>query len=182
MKVINTKLPGVLIIKPKVTIDKRGFFKEAFQANRYFDAGITLPFVQENYSRSKRGVLRGLHFQKTRPQGKLVSCIFGSIYDVVVDIDPNSKTFSNYIGVQLSDKNHLQLWIPPGYAHGFCVLSEYADFFYKCTNFYFPEDEHGIIWNDPDVSINWPVKSPLLSSKDKLLPRLSKMLKALITK
>jgi dTDP-4-dehydrorhamnose 3,5-epimerase len=172
VKANKTKLSGVLIIEPSVLLDERGFFKETFQINRYHDVGITLPFVQDNYSRSQKGVLRGLHLQKLHPQGKLISCSAGSIYDVAVDIDPKSKTFGDYVGVELSEQNHLQLWIPPGYAHGFCVLSESADLYYKCTDFYFPNDESGLIWNDPDVSIDWPIKSPRLSKKDKLLPSL----------
>lgn len=175
MKANKTKLSGVLIIEPSVLLDERGFFKETFQTDRYHDVGITLPFVQDNYSRSQKGVLRGLHLQKLHPQGKLISCSVGSIYDVVVDIDPKSKTFGDYVGVELSEQNHLQLWIPPGYAHGFCVLSESADLYYKCTDFYFPNDESGLIWNDPDVSIDWPIKSPRLSEKDKLLPSLSEI-------
>lgn len=175
MDINKTKLPGVLIIKPKVFLDNRGFFKETFRTDRYYNAGIALPFVQDNYSRSQKGVLRGLHLQKTRQQGKLVSCSSGSIYDVAVDIDPKSKTFGNYVGVELTEQNHIQLWIPPEYAHGFCVLSETADIYYKCTNFYFPDDEAGLIWNDPDVSIDWPIKSPMLSEKDKLLPTLSEI-------
>ena len=182
MKVIKTKLPGVLIIKPKILIDKRGFFKETFRTDRYNDIGITLPFIQENYSRSQKGVLRGLHLQKSKPQGKLISCSLGCIYDVAVDINPKSKTFGNYVGVELSEQNHLQFWIPPGYAHGFCVLSKYADLNYKCTNFYFPEDEGGLIWNDPEVAIDWPIKSPLLSKKDKLLPSLNEIKKKLIVR
>jgi len=175
VKANKTKLSGVLIIEPSVLLDERGFFKETFQTDRYHDVGITLPFVQDNYSRSQKGVLRGLHLQKLHPQGKLISCSVGSIYDVVVDIDPKSKTFGDYVGVELSEQNHLQLWIPPGYAHGFCVLSESADLYYKCTDFYFPNDESGLIWNDPDVSIDWPIKSPRLSEKDKLLPSLSEI-------
>ncbi|HMY79153.1 MAG TPA: dTDP-4-dehydrorhamnose 3,5-epimerase, partial [Thauera aminoaromatica] len=131
MKVIETALPGVLIIEPKAFGDHRGFFLETFQVERYREAGITLPFVQDNHSRSQRGVLRGLHFQKTRPQGKLVSVSRGAVYDVAVDIDPASATYGQFVGVELNDDNHRQLWIPPGYAHGFCVLSEVADFQYK---------------------------------------------------
>jgi dTDP-4-dehydrorhamnose 3,5-epimerase len=172
MKVSKTNLPGVLIIEPKIFGDHRGFFKETFQNERYKEAGITLPFVQDNYSRSKRGVLRGLHLQKQRPQGKLVSCPRGAVFDVAVDVDPASKTFGKYVGVELTEENHLQLWIPPGYAHGFCVLSEVADFQYKCTDLYFPEDEGGLIWNDPDVAIKWPIKDPQLSDKDLQLPTL----------
>ena len=172
MKVIETALPGVLIIEPKVFGDHRGFFLETFQVDRYREAGITLPFVQDNHSRSQRGVLRGLHFQKTRPQGKLVSVSRGAVYDVAVDIDPASATYGRFVGVELNDDNHRQMWIPPGYAHGFCVLSEVADFQYKCTDFYFPADESGLLWNDPDVGIPWPITEPQLSAKDANNPRL----------
>ena len=172
MKVIETALPGVLIIEPKVFGDHRGFFLETFQVDRYREAGITLPFVQDNHSRSQRGVLRGLHFQKTRPQGKLVSVSRGAVYDVAVDIDPASATYGRFVGVELNDDNHRQMWVPPGYAHGFCVLSEVADFQYKCTDFYFPADEGGLLWNDPDVGIPWPITEPQLSAKDANNPRL----------
>lgn len=175
MKVIETALPGVLIIEPKVFGDHRGFFLETFQVDRYREAGITLPFVQDNHSRSQRGVLRGLHFQKTRPQGKLVSVSRGAVYDVAVDIDPASTTYGRFVGVELNDENHRQLWIPPGYAHGFCVVSDVADFQYKCTDFYFPEDEGGLIWNDPDVGIPWPIAEPQLSGKDLKNPRLREL-------
>ena len=172
MKAIETKLPGVMIIEPAVFGDQRGFFKETFQAKRYADIGIDLPFVQDNQSRSQRGVLRGLHLQKTRPQGKLVSCPRGSVFDVAVDVDPQSPTFGAHVGVELTENNHKQLWIPPGYAHGFCVLSDVADFHYKCTDLYFPDDEAGLLWSDPDVGIDWPVESPALSDKDRKLPTL----------
>ena len=172
MNVIETALPGVLIIEPKAFGDHRGFFLETFQVERYREAGITLPFVQDNHSRSQRGVLRGLHFQKTRPQGKLVSVSRGAVYDVAVDIDPASATYGRFVGVELNDDNHRQMWIPPGYAHGFCVLSEVADFQYKCTDFYFPADESGLLWNDPDVGIPWPITEPQLSAKDIDNPRL----------
>ena len=172
MKVIETALPGVLIIEPKAFGDHRGFFLETFQVERYREAGITLPFVQDNHSRSQRGVLRGLHFQKTRPQGKLVSVSRGAVYDVAVDIDPSSATYGKFVGVELNDDNHRQMWVPPGYAHGFCVLSEVADFQYKCTDFYFPADEGGLAWNDPDVGIPWPIEAPQLSAKDANNPRL----------
>ena len=172
MKVIETALPGVLIIEPRVFGDARGFFIETFQVERYREIGITQPFVQDNHSRSQRGVLRGLHFQKTRPQGKLVRVSRGAVYDVAVDINPKSPTFGRYVGVELSDDNHRQLWIPAGYAHGFCVISEVADFEYKCTDSYFPEDEGGLIWNDPDVAIPWPIAQPSLSGKDTVLPTL----------
>ena len=166
MKIIETQLPGVLIIEPKVFGDHRGFFLESFQVERYRQAGIDLPFVQDNHSRSQRGVLRGLHFQRSRPQGKLVSVSRGAVYDVAVDIDPKSPTCGEFVGVELNDENHRQLWVPPGYAHGFCVLSEVADYQYKCTDLYFPEDEGGLIWNDPDVNIPWPISDPQLSAKD----------------
>lgn len=172
MNVVETKLNGVLIIEPKVFKDQRGFFKENFQTQRYSEIGINLPFVQDNYSRSQKGVLRGLHFQKTKPQGKLVSCTKGAVFDVAVDINPLSSTYGEYVAVELSENNHLQLWIPPGYAHGFCVISDYADFYYKCTDFYDSEDEDGLIWNDPDVNINWPVAEPTLSDKDRTFKKL----------
>ena len=175
MNVVETQLPGVLIIEPNVFGDHRGFFKETFQIERYQETGIDLAFVQDNHSRSQCGVLRGLHWQKTRPQGKLVSCSVGVVFDVAVDVDPSSETFGTYVGVELSAENHRQLWIPPGYAHGFCVLSETADFQYKCTDFYFPEDECGMIWNDPEVGIEWPVESPSLSEKDLSLPTLDEI-------
>lgn len=176
MKVIETALPGVVIIEPKVFGDQRGFFIETFQTERYRDAGVELPFVQDNHSRSPRGVLRGLHFQRTRPQGKLVSVSRGAVYDVAVDINPQSPTCGEFVGIELSDDNHRQLWIPPGYAHGFCVLSDMADFQYKCTDLYFPEDEGGLLWNDPELNIPWPVEAPLLSAKDQLNPTLRQLL------
>ena len=175
MKVTETKLAGMLIIEPKVFGDARGFFKETFQAERYQEAGIEYTFVQDNYSRSQKGVLRGLHFQITKPQGKLVSCPKGAVFDVAVDIDPESTTYGQYVGVELTEENHKQLWVPPGYAHGFCVLSETADFQYKCTNYYDPSDEGGVIWNDPDVAIEWPIADPSLSNKDALLPTLAEL-------
>ena len=176
MKVIETALPGVLIIEPKVFGDQRGFFLETFQAERYREAGITQPFVQDNHSRSQKGVLRGLHFQRSRPQGKLVSVSRGSVYDVAVDINPESPTCGQFVGVELNDDNHRQFWVPPGYAHGFCVLSDTADFQYKCTDLYYPEDEGGLIWNDPEVNIPWPVADPKLSAKDQSNPTLRQLL------
>jgi len=175
MNVTETQLAGVLIIEPKVFGDSRGFFKETFQAERYREAGIEYTFVQDNYSRSQKGVLRGLHFQITKPQGKLVSCPKGAVFDVAVDIDPESRTYGQYVGVELTEENHKQLWVPPGYAHGFCVLSETADFQYKCTDYYDPSDEAGVIWSDPDVAIEWPITDPSLSSKDALLPTLKEL-------
>jgi len=175
MNVTETQLAGLLIIEPKVFGDARGFFKETFQAERYREAGIEYTFVQDNYSRSQKGVLRGLHFQITKPQGKLVSCPKGAVFDVAVDIDPESTTYGQYVGVELTEENHKQLWVPPGYAHGFCVLSETADFEYKCTDYYDPSDEGGVIWNDPDVAIDWPIDQPLLSDKDSKLPTLKEL-------
>jgi len=175
MKVIETELPGVLIIDPKVFGDSRGFFKETFQAQRYREAGIEYDFVQDNHSRSQKGVLRGLHFQITKPQGKLVSCSQGAVFDVAVDVDPLSATFGQYVGIELTEDNHRQFWVPPGYAHGFCVLTDTADFQYKCTDYYDPSDEGGLIWSDPDVAIEWPIDHPLLSEKDAKLPLLKEL-------
>lgn len=175
MKVTETRLPGVLIIEPKVHGDARGFFLESFSAARYREAGVALEFVQDNHSRSRRGVLRGLHSQAAHPQGKLVRCARGEVFDVAVDIEPASPTFGQWVGARLSDENHRQLWIPPGYAHGFLVLSELADFEYKCTAYYDPADEIGVAWNDPDIGIEWPLPEPLLSAKDAALPSLSSL-------
>ena len=172
MTVSETGLPGVLVIEPRVFGDARGFFLERFHAECYADAGIPGPFVQDNHSRSQRGILRGLHFQKRHPQGKLVEVVSGEVYDVAVDVRPGSDTFGRWTGVRLSAENHRQLWVPPGFAHGFVVLSESADFLYKCTDVYHPEDEGGVIWNDPDLGIDWPLADPQLSHKDAALPRL----------
>ncbi len=177
MKIIETELPGVLIIEPQVFGDERGFFLESFHAGRYREAGIDMAFVQDNHSRSRKGVLRGLHFQRRHPQGKLVRASRGSIFDVAADIDPASPTFGQYVGVTLSDENHRQMWIPPGYAHGFCVLSDEADFEYKCTDLYYPNDEGGVFWSDPDLNIQWPLSDPLLSAKDLALPPLADLAK-----
>ena len=166
MIVKETKLKDVLEIIPKVHGDDRGFFKETFHIKRYGDIGIPTEFVQQNMSRSSKNTIRGLHFQKKYPQGKLVSCLRGSIFDVVVNINKNSPQFMEYIGIELSDSNHKQLWIPPGYAHGFQVLSDTADFYYLCTDIYHPEDEYGIMWNDKDININWPLYDPIVSNKD----------------
>lgn len=176
MKVTETALPGVRIIEPRVFGDARGFFLETFQAERYRkEAGIDLPFVQDNHSRSRRGVLRGLHTQSPNPQGKLVRVARGEVFDVAVDINPASKTFGKWVGVVLSEENHRQLWIPPGYAHGFVVLSEIADFEYKCTDYYNVSAETGVIWNDPDVGIEWPIQDVQLSKKDEVLPTLAQI-------
>lgn len=168
MQVIRTKLAGVLIIEPKVFGDHRGFFKETFNAERYKElAGIDLTFVQDNHSRSRKGVLRGLHFQKTKPQGKLVSVTRGAVYDVAADINPESPTYGQYVGVELSEDNHRQLWVPPGYAHGFVVVSDEVDFVYKCTDYYDPSVEGGVAWDCPLLNIDWPVSDVQLSDKDK---------------
>jgi len=176
MKVIETKLPGVLIIEPKVFGDARGFFLETFHRQRYAEAGIpgdAREFVQDNHSRSRQGVLRGLHFQLENPQGKLLSAGTGAVFDVAADVNPDSETFGQWVGVELNADNHRQLWIPPGYAHGFCVLSGVADFQYKCTALYHPASDSGVAWDDPDLAIEWPISKPLLSDKDMILPKLS---------
>lgn len=176
MKITHTDLPGVLIIEPQRFGDERGFFLETFQSARYREqAGISLAFVQDNHSRSTRGVLRGLHLQKQHAQGKLVRAARGEIFDVAADVDPRSPTFGRWVGVTLSDTNHRQLWIPPGYAHGFLVVSDVADFEYKCTDYYHPQSETGVIWNDPELDIAWPIESPTLSEKDKRLPTLAEL-------
>tara|TARA_B100000787_G_scaffold107534_1_gene79841 strand:+ start:22028 stop:22564 length:537 start_codon:yes stop_codon:yes gene_type:complete len=173
MNVVKTKLDDCVIIEPKVFGDERGFFLETFQAERYASLlGITLPFVQDNHSRSARGVLRGLHFQKTKPQGKLVRVVRGEVYDVAVDIRKGSATFGEWEGVILSEDNKKQFWVPPGFAHGFAVLSDTADFEYKCTDYYDPSDEGSILWSDPDLDIPWPIANPVLSTKDESAKRL----------
>ena len=167
MNLIQTKLPGCFIIEPKVFGDDRGFFLETFHVSRYKQMlGISSPFVQDNYSRSSKHVLRGLHFQKTKQQGKLVRVVRGEVYDVAVDIRRESSTFGQWESIILSEKNKKQVWIPPGFAHGFLVLSESADFEYKCTDYYDPSDEGSILWNDSDLNIPWPADKPLISEKD----------------
>jgi len=173
MDCTETKLAGVLILKPDVYRDQRGFFLERYNAAACAGLpGLDVPFVQDNHSRSKRGVLRGLHLQRRRPQGKLVSVVRGTVWDVAVDVNPVSPTFREWVGVELSENNHRQLYIPPGYAHGFCVLSEQADVLYKCTEFRHADDEYGILWNDPDLDIQWPLDNPVLSAKDAASPKL----------
>ena len=173
MRVVDTALPGVVIIEPAVARDDRGLFLETWRADAFAAAGIAVAFVQDNYSRSARGTLRGLHWQAERPQGKLVRVLVGEIYDVAVDIRPDSPTFGKWVGVTLSADNFRQTWIPPGFAHGFCVTSEVAEVEYKCTDFYDPPSERGLIWNDPEVAIAWPIQDPILSERDKKHPRLS---------
>lgn len=173
MKVTQTNIADVKIIEPNVFGDERGFFLETFQVDRYKElVGIEQPFVQDNHSRSSKGVLRGLHFQKTKPQGKLVRVVKGKVFDVAVDVRKGSPTYGKWEGVILSEENKRQLWIPPGFAHGFVVLSDIADFEYKCTDFYDPKDEGSLMWNDPDIGIDWPltdaeIKGLQLSDKDK---------------
>ena len=173
MKVTPQRIPEVVLIEPTVHGDARGFFFESFHARRYADAGIFLPFVQDNVSRSGKGTLRGLHFQEPNAQGKLVQVLRGEVFDVAVDVRQGSPTFGQWVGVELSEDNRRQLWVPPGFAHGFCVTSELAEFSYKCTEFYAPECEQGIAWNDPDLAIPWPVSAPILSKKDAAAPRLA---------
>jgi dTDP-4-dehydrorhamnose 3,5-epimerase len=176
MNVIATALPGVVIIEPLVIGDDRGFFLETFRLERYRElAGISLAFVQDNHSRSRRGVLRGLHLQRERPQGKLIRVARGEVFDVAADVDRNSPTFGRWIGATLSDHNHRQMWIPPGYAHGFVVTSDVADVEYKCTNYYHPQSEIGVVWNDPDLAIAWPCDEPILSDRDRRLPTLASL-------
>ena len=172
MEVEKTPLDGVLIIKPKVWRDTRGYFVETWHKERYEAIGISLPFVQDNRSRSEHGILRGLHFQRQFPQGKLVSVSSGTVFDVAVDIRKGSPTFGTWFGVELTGKNQYQFWIPPGFAHGFCVCSEIADFSYKCTESYHPEDEGSVRWDDPNLNIAWPIANPTLSPKDLAAPLL----------
>lgn len=166
MKMVATDLPGVLLLEPKVLGDARGFFMETWQAARYREAGMPECFVQDNHSRSRRGVLRGLHYQLVQPQGKLVWVTRGAVFDVAVDIRRGSPTFGRWYGCVLDDVDHRQLYVPPGFAHGFCVLSDEADFFYKCTNYYHPPSERGIAWDDPQIGIEWPLRDVSLSIKD----------------
>lgn len=170
MEVVQTPIAGVLLVKPKVWGDQRGYFVETWQQQRYAAAGIEQPFVQDNHSMSARGTLRGLHYQKTRPQGKLVYVSLGSVFDVAVDIRRDSPTYGKWFGVELSQQNQWQMWVQPGLAHGFVVTSEISHFHYKCTDYYCPEDEAAIRWNDPTLGIDWPVDAPLLSAKDQAAP------------
>lgn len=166
MKVEELSLPGVLLITPKVFGDARGYFVETFASERYAEAGIALPFVQDNLSRSPKGVLRGLHLQHPHGQGKLVQVVEGSVFDVAVDVRVGSPKFGKWVGAELSAENHCQLWVPPGFAHGFVVTSDHALFSYKCTDTYHPESELSVLWNDPAIGIDWPVDAPVLSGKD----------------
>lgn len=177
MRVIATALPEVLILEPKVFGDARGLFLESFNQKAFDEAtGVKLQFVQDNHSRSEKGVLRGLHYQIRCPQGKLVRVVSGSVFDVTVDIRRSSSTFGKWVGVELTEDNHRQLWVPPGYAHGFLVTSETAVFLYKTTDYYAPEFERCIAWNDPAIAIDWPLEgiAPKLSAKDSAAGHLSK--------
>jgi len=168
MKIIPTRLPEVLIIEPRVFGDERGFFLESWNASAFDEAGISLDFVQDNHSRSATGVLRGIHYQLTRPQGKLVRVTAGRVFDVAVDLRRSSPTFGQWAGVELSAENKRMLWVPPGFGHGFLTLEDGTDFLYKCTDFYLPEDERCIAWDDPEIGIEWPIQGfdPVLSAKD----------------
>ncbi|MGZ5465761.1 MAG: dTDP-4-dehydrorhamnose 3,5-epimerase [Thermoanaerobaculia bacterium] len=172
MKFIQTSLRGVVLVEPRVYADDRGFFLETFHREKFREAGIAGDFVQDNHSRSRRGVLRGLHYQEPTPQGKLVRCSRGAIFDVAVDIRVGSPQFGKWFGVELNEKNQLILWIPPGFAHGFCALTDETDVIYKCNAIYDGMGDRSILWNDPDIGIEWPVKDPLLSTKDAAAPRL----------
>jgi dTDP-4-dehydrorhamnose 3,5-epimerase len=167
MDVFETTIPGLLIVEPRIFGDGRGFFTELYQATRYAEVGVPSRFVQDNFSRSARGVLRGLHIQNPRPQGKLVFVLRGTVLDVAVDVRVGSSTFGHHVKVELNDENHRQLWIPRGFAHGFLVLSESADFLYKCDEFYNPADELVVKWNDPALGIDWGVAAPELSQRDR---------------
>jgi dTDP-4-dehydrorhamnose 3,5-epimerase len=173
LRVIETALPGVLIIEPVVFGDDRGFFLETWRDNQYREFGIRESFVQDNHSRSGKNVLRGLHLQRKNPQGKLVRVARGAVFDVAVDINRRSPTYGKWVGAELNDKNLRQLYVPPGYAHGFCVLSDVVDFLYKVTTYYERADEIGVRWDDPDIGIQWPITNPLLSDRDKVLPFLN---------
>ena len=173
MKVEQTRLPGVLVIEPVVHGDHRGFFMETWHRQRYAEAGIELPFVQDNLSRSAHGILRGLHLQCPYEQGKLVSVLEGAVFDVAVDVRVGSPDFGRWVGVELSADNKRQFYVPPGFAHGFCVTGDHALFSYKCTDVYSASSELSVAWNDPDIGIEWPLAAPVLSAKDAAAPKLA---------
>jgi dTDP-4-dehydrorhamnose 3,5-epimerase len=173
LNIHETTLPGVLLIEPKVFGDDRGFFMETYRLDLFRAAGITEPFVQDNHSRSARGVLRGLHYQEPNAQGKLVRCTRGAIFDVAVDIRRDSPAFGKWFGLELSDANKRMLWVPPGFAHGFCALEDDSDLVYKCTTLYDAPSDRSILWNDPEIGIEWPIAEPVLSEKDAKAPRLA---------
>ncbi|MFK7956165.1 MAG: dTDP-4-dehydrorhamnose 3,5-epimerase [Lysobacterales bacterium] len=173
MKVLETKIPGVMLFEPEMFGDDRGFFMETWNHARYSNAGLSVTFSQSNLSKSSKGVLRGLHFQEPQPQGKLVHVLAGEVFDVAVDIRRNSPTFGQWEGYTLSGDNHRQLYVPEGFAHGFCVTSDFAIFSYQCTQVYAPQYDQSIRWDDPEIGIQWPVDAPVLSEKDQQAPRLS---------
>ncbi len=181
MRVVSTAIPGVVIVEPDVHADDRGFFLETYQADRYRDHGIPGPFVQDNHSRSAGGTLRGLHLQRQRQQGKLIRVIEGEIFDVAVDVRRGSPTFGRWVGVALTAESFRQIYVPPGFAHGFAVLSPVAQVEYKATDFYDPADELGIAWNDPALAISWPMARPILSNRDARHPRLADLSDSLPT-
>ena len=177
MNVISTSISEVLVIEPKVFGDSRGFFFESFNHKNFSQAtGLDVKFVQDNHSRSVKGVLRGLHYQIRQPQGKLVRVVRGQVFDVAVDIRRSSPTFGQWVGAELTEDNYRQLWVPSGFAHGFYVLSDTADFLYKTTDYYFPDLERSLLWNDPAIAVSWPIQadvSPIISAKDKIAPKLA---------
>ena len=176
MRIAETALPGVLLVEPDVHRDERGFFLETHHAEKYARAGLTATFVQDNHSRSEGPILRGLHAQLRRPQGKLVRVVEGAIFDVAVDIRRGSPSFARWVGYELSAENFHQLWVPAGFAHGFCVVSGPVQVEYKCTDFYDRDDELALAWNDPEIGIAWPLREPLLSAKDAAAPRLAQVM------
>nr|WP_293248456.1 dTDP-4-dehydrorhamnose 3,5-epimerase [Panacagrimonas sp.] len=174
MKITQSPLPGVLVIEPRVHGDARGFFVETFRESELVEAGLTARFVQDNHSRSRRGTLRGMHYQLQHPQGKLVRVSRGRVFDVAVDVRRGSPCFGQWFGMELDDVRHQMMYVPPGFAHGFLVLSEEADFVYKCTDYYHLASERGVAWNDPEIAIRWPeIGAPILSTKDGQLPSLA---------
>tara|TARA_B100001142_G_scaffold141577_1_gene142816 strand:+ start:17988 stop:18542 length:555 start_codon:yes stop_codon:yes gene_type:complete len=172
MDIESTNIEGVFIVRPKVFKDKRGYFTELYSQRGYCSEIFDKESVQFNFSHSSSNVLRGLHYQRTKPQGKLVQVLKGKIFDVGVDIRKNSPTFGEHFSLIFSDQDHIQIYFPPGIAHGFCVLSEYADVTYQCTDYYYPDDEGGLLWNDPDLNIDWPIDDPIVSEKDQIFKRL----------
>jgi dTDP-4-dehydrorhamnose 3,5-epimerase len=181
MKVVKTQLSGLLLIEPHCFEDERGYFLETYQSKRYLEVGITDSFVQDNQSRSARGVLRGMHYQCKRPQAQIVTVMRGRVFDVVVDLRANSQTFGRWLGVELSDSSELrQIYMAPGFAHGFCVLSDWADLHYKVSRLYDPDDEGGLLWCDEEVGINWPLAKPCIASRDASFPRLKDICRNLL--
>jgi len=179
MRFIPTDIPDVVLIEPTVHRDPRGFFLESYHADKFKAAGLDVRFVQDNHSRSVRGTLRGLHAQRTRPQGKLIRCTLGEIFDVAADVRPGSPTYGRHVSALLSADNFRQLWVPPGFVHGFCVTSDVAEVEYKCTDVYVPGDEIGVVWNDPQLGVDWPTRAPVLSHKDAALPTFAEIQKLL---